>query len=232
MIGQITNNCTSMKIFFRYVLMLIILTQSGLVLAQSTPTNTPKKDTVIQLYGVIMTADSLRAIPAASIVVANKGRGTLTNNDGVFSIAVLKGDKIIFSSVGFKEKSITIPYNLTDNQYSVIQLLVNDTTFLPATIIKPRPSREQFERDFVNTRIPDDAYEIARQNTQENRLRALLATLPADGREAVNYQLRQQANKYYYAGQLPPMNIFNPAAWADFIQAWKRGDFKSKNTNQ
>jgi len=165
-----------MKIFFRYVLMLIILTQSGLVLAQSTPTNTPKKDTVIQLYGVIMTADSLRAIPAASIVVANKGRGTLTNNDGVFSIAVLKGDKIIFSSVGFKEKSITIPYNLTDNQYSVIQLLVNDTTFLPATIIKPRPSREQFERDFVNTRIPDDAYEIARQNTQENRLRALLAT--------------------------------------------------------
>ena len=221
-----------MKIFFRYVLMLIILTQSGLVLAQSTPTSTSKKDTVIQLYGVIMTADSLRAIPAASIVVANKGRGTLTNNDGVFSIAVLKGDKIIFSSVGFKEKSITIPYNLTDNQYSVIQLLVNDTTFLPATIIKPRPSREQFERDFVNTRIPDDAYEIARQNTQENRLRALLATLPADGREAVNYQLRQQANKYYYAGQLPPMNIFNPAAWADFIQAWKRGDFKSKNTNQ
>jgi len=212
--------------------MLIILTQSGLVLAQSTPTSTSKKDTVIQLYGVIMTADSLRAIPAASIVVANKGRGTLTNNDGVFSIAVLKGDKIIFSSVGFKEKSITIPYNLTDNQYSVIQLLVNDTTFLPATIIKPRPSREQFERDFVNTRIPDDAYEIARQNTQENRLRALLATLPADGREAVNYQLRQQANKYYYAGQLPPMNIFNPAAWADFIQAWKRGDFKSKNTNQ
>ncbi len=221
-----------MKIFFRYILLLTILAKSSVVFAQGTPVNTPKKDTVIQLYGVVMTADSLRAIPAASIVVANKGRGTLTNNDGVFSIAVLKGDKIIFSSVGFKEKSITIPYNLTDNQYSVIQLLVNDTTFLPATIIKPRPSREQFERDFVSTKIPDDAYEIARQNTQENRLRALMATLPADGREAVNFQLRQQANKYYYAGQLPPMNIFNPAAWAQFIQAWKRGDYKNKNTDQ
>jgi len=218
-----------MKIFFRYVLILLALAECNLVLAQSTPTNTPVKDTVIQLYGVVMTADSLRAVPAASIVVANKGRGTLTNNDGVFSIAVLKGDKIIFSSVGFKEKSITIPYTLTDNQYSVIQLLVNDTTYLPATIIKPKPSREQFERDFVNTKIPDDAYEIARQNTQENRLRAMLATMPADGREAVNYQLRQQANKYYYAGQLPPMNIFNPAAWSEFIQAWKRGDYKSKN---
>jgi hypothetical protein len=25
------------------------------------------------------------------------------------------------------------------------------------------------------------------------------------------------------------MNIFNPAAWSEFIQAWKRGDFKRKN---
>ncbi|MGG2383105.1 hypothetical protein, partial [Salmonella enterica] len=73
------------------------------------------------------------------------------------------------------------------------------------------------------------SYEIARQNLDEQKRRALLASMPADGREAVSYQLRQQANKYYYSGQLPPMNIFNPAAWADFIQAWKRGDFKKKN---
>ena len=56
-----------------------------------------------------------------------------------------------------------------------------------------------------------------------------MATLPADGREAVKYQMQQQANKYYYSGQLPPMNILNPMAWADFIQAWKRGDFKNKD---
>ena len=106
--------------------------------------------------------------------------------------------------------------------------MVNDTTYLPATILRPRPSREQFERDFANTRVPDDAYEIARQNTDEAARRILLATLPADGREAVNYQLKQQAAKSYYAGQTAPMNILNPFAWADFIKAWKRGDFKSK----
>lgn len=222
-----------MKIFFRFVLGLILIVASSTVWSQGTPlNNVPVKDSVIQLYGVVMTADSLRAIPSASIVVVKKGRGTFTNNDGVFSIAVLKGDNITFSSIGFKDKTITIPHNLTGNQYSVIQLLINDTTYLPATIIKPKPSREQFERDFANTKIPDDAYEIARQNTQENRLRAMLSTMPADGREAVNYQLRQQANKYYYAGQIPPMNIFNPAAWSEFIQAWKRGDFKSKSQTQ
>lgn len=148
----------------------------------------------------------------------------------MFSIVVLKGDHILFSSIGFKDKSIFIPRDLTETQYSVIQLLVSDTNYLPATILKPRPTREQFERDFANTRVPDDMYETARQNTDQAKLRALMATLPQDGREAVNYQLRQDANKYYYAGQIPPQNIFNPFAWAEFIKAWKRGDFKNKSS--
>ena len=176
-----------------------------------------------------MTADSLQGIPSCSVIVEGKGRGTITSYDGVFSIAVLKGDKITFSSIGFKNRSIQIPSNLTETQYSVIQLLVSDTAYLPATILKPRPTREQFERDFVNNKTPDDLYETARKNTDEATRRLLLAGLPADGKEAVNFQLRQQATKAYYAGQVPPMNILNPAAWADFIQAWKRGDFKRKN---
>ena len=190
--------------------------------------NTSYRDSVVQLYGVVMTADSLRAIPSASIIVEGKGRGTFTSPDGVFSIAVLKGDKITFSCVGFKDRRIDIPATLTENQYSVIQLMVSDTVYLPATILKPRPTREQFERDFVNNKVNDDMYEVARKNTDEARNRILLNSLPSDGREAVNYQLRQQANKYYYAGQIPPMNILNPAAWADFIQSWKRGDYKRK----
>ena len=185
-------------------------------------------DSVIQLYGVVMTADSLQGIPSCSVIVLGKGRGTITSYDGVFSIVVMKGDMITFSSVGFKDKTIEIPKNLTDNQYSVIQLLVSDTAYLPATILKPRPTREQFERDFVNSTVPDDLYETARKNTDESQRRLILANLPADAKEAVSFQMRTQANRAYYSGQLPPMNIFNPAAWADFVSAWKRGDFKRK----
>jgi len=186
------------------------------------------KDSVVQLYGVVMTADSLKGLPAVSVVIKNSNRGTMTNEQGVFSIVVLKNDEVEFTSVGFKPKTIRIPNKLESNQYSVIQLLVTDTAYLPATIIKPRPSRAQFERDFVNTRIPDDKYEIARQNTSLAKRRVLMMSLPADGREAVNTTLRQSAAKTYYAGQTPPMNILNPFAWSEFIQAWKRGDFKSK----
>jgi hypothetical protein len=214
-----------MKKLLLFVVLLAAALLSNKVLAQDNP----YRDSVVQFNGVVMTADSLRGIASASIIVEGKGRGTITSPDGVFSIAVLKGDKITFSCVGFKNYTLKIPENLTSNQYTWIQLLVTDTVYLPATILKPRPSKEQFERDFVNNRIPDDMYEIARKNTDESQRRILLATLPSDGREAVNFQMRQQANKYYYNGQTPPMNILNPAAWADFIKAWKRGDFKSKN---
>lgn len=186
------------------------------------------KDSVVQLYGVVMTADSLKAIPSVSIVRKGHSGGTITSEQGVFSIVVLKGDQIEFSSIGYKPKLVTIPSNLDGNQQSIIQLMVQDTVYLAATIIKKRPSREQFEREFINTRVPDDNQEIARKNTDDVKRRALLAVYPADGREATNYYLKQQANKYYYAGQIPPQNIFNPVAWAEFIKAWERGDYKSK----
>lgn len=186
------------------------------------------RDSVVQLYGVVMTADSLVGIPAVSVTIKGQNRGTITNDQGVFSIVVLKGDEIEFSHVSYKPKIITVPRNIEGNQYSVVQLMVQDTVYLPATIIKPRPTPEQFARDFVNTKVPDDDIEIARQNTSAAKRRVLMRTVPGDGQEATNIQFKNIANRAVYQGQVPPMNIFNPAAWADFIQAWKRGDFKNK----
>lgn len=186
------------------------------------------KDSVVQLYGVVMTADSLRGLPAVSILVKGTGRGTLTNGQGVFSIVVLKGDEIEFSCIGFRNKITKIPSDMEGNQFSIIQLMINDTAFLPAAIIKPRPSREQFERDFVSTDVPDDNIEIARRNTDMATRRMLMRTLPNDGKESVNMTLAKNAQKYYYTGQAPPMNIFNPFAWGEFIRSWKRGDYKKK----
>ncbi len=187
------------------------------------------KDSVVQLYGVIMTADSLKGIPAVSVVVKGRNQGTYSNDQGVFSIVVMKGDIIEFSSIGYKPITLAVPDTFRGNQYSMIQLMVADAQYLPYTIIRPRPTREQFERDFVNTKVPDDDIEIARQNTNAATRRALARSLPPSATEAASSYLKQSATKYYYQGQAPPQNIFNPLAWADFIQAWKRGDFRNNN---
>src|SRR6185369_14971123 len=155
--------------------------------------------------------------------------GTYTNDQGVFSLVVVKGDQVEFSSIGYKPVLANISDTLHGNQYSMIILMVQDAQYLPATIIKPKPTREQFERDFVNTPVPDDDIEIARKNTDAAKRRILARSLPASAGEAVSRYLSQQATRYYYQGQAPPQNIFNPVAWADFIQAWKRGDFRNNN---
>ncbi len=212
-----------MKTFLRYLIILIVFTPTSAKAQFET-----FKDTVVQLYGVVMTADSLRGLQAASIVIVGQNRGTIANADGVFSIVALKGDKVEFSSVGYKSITITVPKDLQGNQHSIIQLMVTDTVYLPATIIKPRPTREQFERDFINNQVPDDDMAIARKNNDIATRRLLIATLPSDGREASNTFLRQYSQKLGYAGQLAPQNIFNPFAWNEFIKAWKRGDYKKK----
>ncbi|MFL5811792.1 MAG: carboxypeptidase-like regulatory domain-containing protein [Flavisolibacter sp.] len=186
------------------------------------------KDSVVQLYGIAMTADSLVGIPAVSITIKGSNRGTITNNQGVFSIVALKGDIIEFTHVSYKPKTVVIPKNLQGNQYSIVQLMIEDTAYLPVTIIKPRPSPEQFARDFTNATVPTDDIEIARQNNSEAKRRVLMQSTPSDGAAAASAQLRNVANQATYSGQIPPMNIFNPAAWSEFIQAWKRGDFKRK----
>lgn len=186
------------------------------------------RDSVVQLYGVVMTADSLVGIPAVSIMVKGQNRGTISNNQGVFSIVVLKGDEVEFSHVSYKTKMVSIPRNLEGNQYSVIQLMIADTVYLPATIIKSRPTSTQFARDFANSKVPDDDIEVARQNISLAKRRVLAEMTEADGAEATNVQLRRLSQKAVYSGQVPPMNIFNPAAWAEFIESWKRGDYKKK----
>lgn len=213
-----------MKKFLRYFNILLILFPLA-VNAQFESF----KDSVVQLYGIVMTADSLKGIPSVSIVVKGQNRGTISNDNGVFSIVVLKGDDVEFTSIGYKPILVNVSKNLQGNQHSIIQLMVTDTIFLPATIIKPRLTRQQFERDFINTKVPDDDITIARTNTNAATRRILLSSLPSDGREASNQYLRQSAGKLYYSGQVAPQNIFNPFAWNEFIKAWKRGDFKKKS---
>src|SRR5690606_12964891 len=178
--------------------------------------------------GVVMTADSLRSVPGTIVMVKNQNRGVESTNMGVFAIVAHKGDTLLFSALGFKPKQYIVPKNINGHYFSMIQLMVQDTFYLPETIIRPVPSKEQFDYAFKHWHIPDDKYEIARKNTNALILRALAVTLPRDGRENQAVYQQLQAQKAVYYGQSPPTNIMNPIACAEFFEAWKRGDFRKK----
>ncbi len=185
-------------------------------------------ENIIQINGVTMTADSLRAVPDVTVLVKNKNRGVTSSYSGVFSIVVYKGDTLEFSALGFRSKDYVVPADLKGHYFSLIQLMTQDTFYLPETIVRALPTKGQFDYAFKHWRIPDDQYEIARKNTNALMLRALAYTLPRDGRESqAMYQVQQSQAAVYY-GQVKPMNVLNPLAWGEFFEAWKRGDFRKK----
>lgn len=188
-------------------------------------------DNIIQIDGVTMTADSLRAVAGVVVEVKNKERGVVSEYTGVFSLVCYKGDTLMFTCIGFRPKEYVVPKDIKGEYFSLIQLMVQDTFYLPETIIKPLPGKGQFDYAFQHWRIPNDRYEIARRNTDAYILRTLAYTLPRDGHEAQSRALAQQAREAVYYGQQQPMNILSPLAWGEFFEAWKRGDFRKKDSN-
>ncbi|MEZ4952002.1 MAG: carboxypeptidase-like regulatory domain-containing protein [Saprospiraceae bacterium] len=185
---------------------------------------------LVQFSGMVLdgTTSELMPVPYTNILIKEKGRGTYSDFTGFFSIVVEKGDVIEFSAVGYKTVEYTIPKDLSDSRYSLVQLMSQDTMNLPETVVFPWPSKEHFKLEFLAMDVSSEMEERALRNVANETLERMRSTVPSDGREHANYYLRQQARSYYYIGQQPPMNIFNPIAWKQFFDAWKAGDFKKK----
>jgi len=191
--------------------------------------NAQEKDKdLIQFSGLVMTADSLRTIPYANIFSTSSRRGTFSDLNGYFNFVAKKGDTIAFTCIGYQKSFYVIPDSLSSNKYSMIKLLTSDTVYLDEAVIRPLPLRDMFDYVFVHAEIPDDDLERARKNLERQEMKEAREEMTPDGAESGKYYLSEQAKTYYYAGQIPPNNLLNPFAWAQFFEAWKRGDFKSK----
>lgn len=184
----------------------------------------PRK--VIQFSGLVVTGDSLAPVPYTTVWVKNTRRGTITDFYGFFSIAVYERDTLRFSSVGFKDVSYVVPDTLSQSRYSAIQIMSQDTIYLTETVIYPWPTREQFRHAFIHTEIPDDDYDRAMRNLARAEMKERFQNFPMDGGMNYRYAMQQQANRLYYAGQAPPMRIFDPFAWGEFFKAWREGKFR------
>lgn len=193
-----------------------------------------KKDSVyyaglIQFTGVVVSNDSVNPVPFVHIIDLSRHSGTVSDYFGYFSFVAQKGDTIRFTSIGYKNSYFYIPDTLTGNKYSLIHVMHTDTILLDEAKIYPWPSKEQFAKEFVNAKIPNDDYKRAEANLNDKAMAAYAEQIPMNGQMNFNWQMQQVQNKLYYAGQLPPNNLLNPIAWAKFIKAWKNGDFKNKD---
>ncbi|TXC76912.1 carboxypeptidase-like regulatory domain-containing protein [Luteibaculum oceani] len=208
---------------YRFILAFAFCLFTTFVGAQVSEKN---PENVIQFSGVVVTADSLRALPYTNILIVNKGIGTSTDYYGYFSFAAELGDSILFSSVGYKRAYYQIPDTLTDNKYSIVQVMNSDTVYLTETVIYPWPTPDEFKEAFLALNVADDEIARAQKNLDPRVLYKRMLEMPMDGTANYKYQMQQIQNRLYYAGQAPPIQLLNPFAWAQFFKAWQEGKFK------
>ncbi len=181
---------------------------------------------VVQISGMVVTGDSLAPLAFATVFRARDLRGTMTDVNGFFSIPALAGDTLTVSSIGYLTQAFSVPTDLELPRMNVVQPLGRDTVALEQAFIYPWPTKERFKEEFLQLQLSPDAYAIGQERLDAAALYDRLMEVGRDGTEVYNYTMQQQAQQNYYQGQLPPMNVFSPVAWAKFIDAIRNGSLK------
>jgi hypothetical protein len=180
----------------------------------------------LQYSAEILAADSTKNVFNATIFDRKTGQGTTSNQQGFFSLVVLPGDSIEIRHQSFQSLIVIIPYDVSGEKLSETLYMypkyinLNQVTIFPFT-------REQFRTAFIYQNVPHDNLSRAYANMNPAVLRRISKDLPKDGSEQFNMVMHQYASTYYYMGQHPPMNIFNPAAWYEFFKTLQNGGFKN-----
>ncbi len=187
----------------------------------------------IQLNGVVMSDDSLpQLIPNCNIFIRGRQQGTVSDVDGFFSIAILPGDTVQFSVIGFKRERFYIPDTIAPDQkgYLAEVHLQRDTTYLSEVVIYPWPAPNRLKSEFMSIAVPTTDLEIAQRNLLIASLRERAAAMGYDAsmmsKEIMRQQSMQTFNQTRYAGMsggtATLMALSNPFAWAELFESLKK----------
>ena len=183
-------------------------------------------DRLVQVTGVAKMADTSDVIPYMGVFVKNKSTGTLTNENGVFSLLCYKGDTLLFNRIGFPSKEVIVPANLDQNYFSTVQYFVQDTFYLKEAIVRPYLNAAEFDYAMRYKQYDGDMYDAIKENTSKEVVKMMMRNMPNSAGENAAFMQGQQATKATYYGQQAPIGLFNPFKWAEFYKAIQRGDYR------
>lgn len=207
------------------ILLILLLFYSFFLSSQQSK----KEEKFIQVSGVVVDADSLKPVPFVSVIIKGTKRGTITDYYGFFTLVASPGDELQFFSLNHKNGTYKLDDTLQLTHYYIIHSLIKDTVQLPTVAVYPWPSKEDFKKAFLELNLSETDYDRAAKNLDRKELSYNERNYNIDAKESYQYLLQQQLTKMYSLGQYPTINLLNPIAWAQFIDAWRKGKFKQQN---
>lgn len=178
---------------------------------------------MVQLYGVVVSSDSLYEVPYVTIANKTTKRATISDYNGFFTMVVFPGDTLIFDCYGFNKSSFIIPDTLQSDSYSIVHMMTEDGVVLPEVTIYPWPSKEAFANYFINMDPYEDALRRAQRQLSGENLAIASSKIGTDADYAYGNHRMQEQTRLYTVGQIQAMNnLLNPAAWSKFFQSMRQ----------
>ena len=196
-----------------FLVLLLIFALQGVSFAQNNKR-------VIQLSGVVLGEDSVSGIPGVHIYVPKAGRGTSSLRNGYFSMAVLVGDSVVISAIGYARQHWIVPETAPEF-YTVIVEMVTDITYLKEVTIMPFPTEEVFKQAVLALNVPMDNG-IDKRNLNAELLALMLQATPMDGNANYRYYMDQYPNSIRDQYQPRTNPFLNPFNWARFFRDLKQ----------
>ena len=187
-----------------------------------------EKSNIINLSGRTVT-DSLQPVPYVHIILVNKKLATASDLQGNFNFPAEVNDTILFRAVGFKFHTLIVKDTFPVKYPYFPVYLEQDTFQIRELVIRPwQGSYERFKQAVLAYKPPESDLDRAVKNLNMMNLKAMLIDAPPSPSMAFRNTMKVYNDRLYWAGQLPPVNITNPLAWAQFFKALKNGDLKIK----
>lgn len=111
---------------------------------------------MVQLSGVVVTADSSAGLVGIAVYVPGTNRGTISRQDGFFALPVLAGDSVVFQALGFEKQYIIIPKTNTPEKYTTSIRLKQLTKQLPEVQVMPWATQQDFKVAVRDLELPDE----------------------------------------------------------------------------
>ena len=206
----------------KLVLILIFISMLAGAFAQQATTRK-----FVQVNGIV-TDDTDSPLRYVNIVSKSLATGTMSDDNGIFSLISLWGDTLIFTTVGFKPYLVKLPDRIPAPGYSIDVEMQPDTISVGSVLVLPWKTYEEFKRAVVEYVPPE---EELRKNLEKNIAiieSQIYTDVKVSPEAGYRYAMQKEAENVITRNQTPVNNLLNPFAWAKFIDGLKNGLFKNQ----
>lgn len=175
---------------------------------------------VYQLSGLVVSKSTQEPVPYARIRINHSRRGAVGNQEGFYSIPVVEGDTIYFSSLGYATSKLVFSDYLKEYQGQTnsayiyaINYLNEDSITLPELVIFPYNTAAELRTAIIETDIPESIESVnARDNLNPKVLDVMMDNLKVDEGERVMVARQLYYNQHQQKNVAPTMPLFDPVA--------------------